>query len=217
MSKVIAFSGGCFSGKTTAMQAVKKSLENAGCKVTVLDELIRTVTDKPIDVIRWDSSEYLELQDKIIRGKIAQEIKAFEDESDTIYLVDRAITDSLFYLQNYVDKSSLSSNEMKVFCELHKDTIQHARRAFQHARRAFGCPSDDSGYFAVVEFKPLVGKNTDLLRPMHIDYSKEFEHDAIHILNLSFRYSSSVPFKYVDLNESDVQNLVSSIHKFLKC
>lgn len=208
MSKVIAFSGGCFSGKTTAIQAVKKSLEDAGYKVTVLDELIRTVTDKPIDVIRWNSSEYLELQDKIIRGKIAQEIKAFEDKSDTIYLVDRAITDSLFYLQNYVDKNSRSPNEMKVFCALHKDTIRHARRAF-------GYPDDHSGYFAVVEFKPLVGENTDLFRPMHIDYSKEFEHDAIHILNLSFD-EGHVPFVLVDLNKSDVQNLALFIRKLLK-
>lgn len=206
MSKVIAFSGGCFSGKTTAMQAVKKSLEDAGYKVTVLDELIRTVIDIPIDVIRSNSSGYLEIQDKIIRGKIAQEIKAFEDKSDTIYLVDRAITDSLFYLQNYVDKNSLPSYKMKIFCNLHKDVVQHAKYAFSN-----------DGYFAVVEFKPLCGENTDKFRPKHIDYSKEFEHDAIHILNLSFQYTSSVPFKFVDLNEGDVQNLVSSIHKLLKC
>ena len=206
MSKAIAFSGSCFSGKTTAMQAVKKSLEDTGRKVTVLDELIRTVTDKPIDEIRKNPVEYLKLQEIIIRGKIKQEIKAFTDTSDVVYLVDRAITDSLFYLQNYVDKSSLNDKEIIRFCNLHKDVIQHAKYAFS-----------DDGYFSVIEFKPLVGKNTDLFRPMHIDCSKEFEHDAIHILNLSFQYMSFVPFKYVDLNESDVQNLVSSIHKLLKC
>ena len=209
MSKVIAFSGGCFSGKTTAAFVVKSYLENAGYKVVVLDELIRTATDKPIDEIRKNPAEYLKLQETIIRGKIEQEIKAFADTSDVVYLADRAITDSLFYLQNYVDKSSLSFNEMKVFCKLHKDTIQHARRAF-------GYPNDYSGYFAVVEFKPLVGENTDLFRPMHIDYSKEFEHDAIHILNLSFD-AGLVPFRFVDLNKkSDAQNLVSFIHKLLK-
>ena len=111
MSKVIAFSGGCFSGKTTTMNEVKAYLEDAGYKVVVLGELIRTATSKPIDVIRKDPTAYLRLQEKIIRSKIEQENKALEDDSNTVYLADRAITDSLFYLQNYVDKSGLSDEE----------------------------------------------------------------------------------------------------------
>lgn len=206
MSKVIAFSGGCFSGKTTAAFVVKSYLENAGYKVVVLDELIRTATSKPIDEIRKNPAEYLKLQETIIRGKIEQEIKAFADTSGVVYLADRAITDSLFYLQNYVDKSSLSDEEIIRFCNLHKDVIQHAKYAFS-----------DAGYFSVIEFKPLCGENTDKFRPKHINYSKEYEHDAIRALNLSFETYSSVPFiKYVDMNVEDVYDLAISVVKNLK-
>lgn len=206
MSKVIAFSGGCFSGKTTAAFVIKSYLENAGYKVVVLDELIRTATDKPIDEIRKNPAEYLKLQETIIRGKIEQEIKAFADTSDVVYLADRAITDSLFYLQNYVDKSSLNDEEIIRFCNLHKDVIQHAKYAFS-----------DFGYLSVIEFKPLRGENTDKFRPKHIDHSKEYEHDAIRTLNLSFQSYSSVPFiKYVDMNVEDVYELAMSVIKNLK-
>lgn len=205
MSRVIAFSGGCFSGKTTAVFVVKSYLENAGYKVVVLDELIRTATDKPIDEIRKNPAEYLKLQETIIRGKIEQEIKAFTDTSDVVYLADRAITDSLFYLQNYVDKSSLSDEEIIRFCNLHKDVIQHANYAFS-----------DFGYFSVIEFKPLYGENTDKFRPKHIDHSKEYEHEAIHTLNLSFQLYGSAPFKYVDMNVEDIYELDMSVVKNLK-
>ena len=70
MSRVIAFSGGCFSGKTTTMKFVKEQLISAGYKVTVLDEIIRTVTDKPIDEIRKNPSAYLDLQKKISSSSI---------------------------------------------------------------------------------------------------------------------------------------------------
>ena len=205
MSRVIAFSGGCFSGKTTAAFVIKTYLENAGYKVVVLDELIRTATDKPIDEIRKNPAEYLKLQETIIRGKIEQEIKAFADTSDVVYLADRAITDSLFYLQNYVDKSSLNDEEIIRFCNLHKDVIQHAKYAFS-----------DDGYFSVIEFKPLCGENTDKFRPKHIDHSKEYEHDAIRTLNLSFQLYGSAPFKCVDMNVEDVYELAMSVVKNLK-
>ena len=206
MSKVIAFSGGCFSGKTTAAFVVKSYIENAGYKVVVLDELIRTATDKPIDEIRKNPSDYLKLQETIIRGKIEQEIKAFADTSKVVYLADRAISDSLFYLQNYVDKSSLNDEEIIRFCNLHRDVMQHAKYAF-----------GDFGYLSVIEFKPLRGENTDKFRPKHIDYSKEYEHDAIRALNRSFQLYSSVPFiKYVDMNVEDVYDLATSVVKLLK-
>lgn len=177
MSKVIAFSGGCFSGKTKTMNEVKAYLEGAGYKVVVLDELIRTATDKPIDEIRKDPTAYLRLQEKIIRSKIEQENKALEDDSNTIYLADRAITDSLFYLQNYVDKSGLSDEDIVAYCKLHKEVVEHANKVFGIKRPK---------YFVVLEFSPIDGKSNDQFRPKHIDCSKEYEHDAISILNNSF-------------------------------
>lgn len=198
MSKVIAFSGGCFSGKTTTMNKVKVYLEDAGYKVVVLGELIRTATNKPIDVIRKDPIAYLHLQEKIIRSKIEQENKALEDNSDTIYLADRAITDSLFYLQNYVDKSNLSYKDIIAYCKLHKEVIEHANKVFG---------IKEPKYFMVLEFSPIIGKSNDKFRPKHIDYSKKYEHDAICILNNSF----ATQIIRVNLNEISINELMHTI------
>lgn len=203
MSKVIAFSGGCFSGKTTTINEVKAYLEDAGYKVVVLGELIRTATSKPIDMIRKDPAAYLRLQEKIIRSKIEQENKALEDDSNTIYLVDRAITDSLFYLQNYVDKSGLSNEDMVAYCKLHKEVIEHANKVFG---------IKEPKYFVVLEFSPIDGTSDDMFRPKHIDCSKEYEHDAICVLNNSFATRLlgdilTTQIIRVDLNKNSVKEL----------
>lgn len=201
MSTVIAFSGGCYSGKTTTIGVVKKALENAGYEVATLNELIRVATSKPIDELRKNPSEYLKLQEKIIREKIEQENKAFEDKSDKVYLIDRAITDSLFYLQNYVDKSALTEEEMIRYCELHKAVISHAKKAFSQF-----------GYSVVLEFMPIKGtNNTDKYRPKHITHSKEYEHDAISILNFNFMYRNitSASIFRINLN-TDTANGVAT-------
>lgn len=207
MSKVIAFSGGCFSGKTTTMNKVKAYLEDAGYKVVVLGELIRTATDKPIDEIRKDPTAYLRLQEKIIRSKIEQENKALEDKSDTVYIADRAITDSLFYLQNYVDKSSLSDEDMIAYCKLHKEVIEHANKVFG---------INESKYFVVLEFSPINGESNDQFRPKHIDCSKEYEHDAICVLNNSFATCTlgdimTTQIIRVNLNKDSLNELLYTI------
>lgn len=212
MSKVIAFSGGCFSGKTTTMNEVKAYLEDAGYKVAVLGELIRTATGKPIDVIRKDPTAYLRLQEKIIRSKIEQENKAIEDNGDNIvYLADRAITDSLFYLQNYVDKSGLSDEDMVAYCKLHKEVIEHAHNIFSAKN------------FFVLEFSPINnGTSDDIFRPKHIDFSKEYEHDAISLLNSSFKeYECNsllpcVKIIKIDLNKHRVKYLLRYLSILLK-
>ena len=198
MSKVIAFSGGCFSGKTTTTHIVKKELEDRGHKVVILGEIIRNVTDKPIDILRKDASAYLVLQDKIIREKMAMENEAFGDQTDIIYLVDRAITDSLFYLQNYVDKSSLSENEMLKFCALHKDIVNHAKNAFVF------------GYDMLIEFIPIDGTNDDKFRPSIIDVSKEYEFEAIAVLNSAFVYNK-LKYHRFNANTDDTRILIEKI------
>lgn len=208
MSTVIAFSGGCYSGKTTTIGIVKKALENAGYEVVTLNELIRVATSQPIDELRKNPSEYLKLQEKIIKEKIEQENKAFEDKSDKVYLIDRAITDSLFYLQNYVDKSALTEEEMIRYCKLHKAVISHAKKAF----------SQQFGYNVVLEFVPIkeVCVN-DKYRPKHITYSKEYEHDAISILNFNFMHRNAISsvILRIDLNVDTVYKIVNFIQSIL--
>ena len=97
----IAFSGGCFSGKTSTMEALKSVLEKDGYKVVIVSEAMRETevakSGMSIDAIRQDANLYFKLQKEIIKKKVKQERDVpFNDEPDTIYLFDRAITDSLF-------------------------------------------------------------------------------------------------------------------------
>ena len=112
----IAFSGGCFSGKTSTMEALKSVLEKDGYKVVIVSEAMRETevakSGMSIDAIRQDANLYFKLQKEIIKKKVKQERDVpFNSEPDTIYLFDRAITDSLFYYEFYVDKSKLDNKE----------------------------------------------------------------------------------------------------------
>ena len=61
MSKVIAFSGGCFSGKTSAIQLVKDDFIAKGLTCVVIEELIRDYKIKSIDDLRSDPNAYFEI------------------------------------------------------------------------------------------------------------------------------------------------------------
>ena len=201
MTKIIVFSGGCNSGKTTTLEAVALKLRGLGYKVNILDELIRKETDKPIDEIRKDAKAYLQLQNKIIRAKIEQEKIAINDNSDEIYLVDRAITDSIFYLENYVDKSKLDEENIKLFCKLHNYAHEYLNRYFWR-------------YSLVVEFRPIAVRELDLFRPIQIDIMKEYE--SICIAHLNYYYSNGYKnknFTVVDLNHMELEYAVDEIIK----
>lgn len=177
MSKVIAFSGGCHSGKTTTIDRVVKVLEARGHTVKKLSELMREVTDKSIDELRKNPSEYLGVQEKIISAKINQECNAFNDNSDTIYLVDRAITDSLFYLENFVDKSNLTENEVIRLCNLDFVARQHAMDAFNY------------GYDMLIQFEPLDKISTDdSFRPKQLEHLKDYEYQCINTFNRAYSW-----------------------------
>lgn len=200
MAKLILFSGGCNSGKTTTLKAVASKLQSLGYKVNILDEIIRKETDKPIDELRKDAKAYLELQDKIIRAKIEQEKAAIEDNrTDDIYLADRAVTDSLFYLENYVDKSQLDEEGLKLFCKLHSSVHEYLKHYFWR-------------YSLVVEFQPVTVREFDLFRPVHVDMMKNFE--CVGIARLNYCYSNGYKkqnFMAADLNHMKTEEVIDKI------
>lgn len=174
MAKVFAFSGGCHSGKTTTLNKVAELLEAHGYTVKKLSELMREVAPvNDIDELRSNPSLYLWTQEKIISEKIEQEEKAFVDTSDCIYLVDRAITDSLFYLEHYVDKNRLNDEQLEKFCALDTKVRQHMHRAFSR-----------SLYTAVIQFKPINDIiEQDSYRPKRLDIMKIYEYKCISHMN----------------------------------
>lgn len=200
MATLILFSGGCNSGKTTTLKAVALKLQSLGYSVSILDEIIRKETDKPIDELRKDANAYLKLQDKIIRAKIEQEKTAIEDNrTDDIYLADRAVTDSMFYLENYVDKSQLDEEGLKLFCRLHNSVHEYLTRYFWR-------------YSLVVEFQPVAVRELDLFRPVHIDMMKNYE--RVCIARLNYCYSNGYRkqnFMVVDLNYMKLEETVDKI------
>lgn len=176
MSKpiVIAFSGGCFSGKTTTLKELRETLKARGYSVITLDELVRKYKINSIDALREDPSKYLEFQLEVITGKMVAEKQLLTGsyESVDVVLVDRAITDSLFYLLFYVDKSKLTTYDINLFYSLQKRVIDHIKDAWANI------------YDLVIEFLPMDKQcNDSVFRPIRIDSLKYVEHDTISMLN----------------------------------
>lgn len=199
-SKLIAFSGGCHSGKTTTINIVKKELESRGKKVIVLNELLRNVTDKPIDELRKDKEEYYRVQKKIISEKINQEKRAcqeiYEGRKDTVYFADRALSDSLFYLEHYVETSSFDDSLLEDYIAFDKYVFDEALLSFR--RR----------YEYVIEFTPIQVKpdENDKYRPKRIDISQNFEYQSIKRNNAYFSMMSgktASKLKHLDLIRDD--------------
>lgn len=158
----IAFSGGCFSGKTSTMEALKSILEKEGYNVVIISEAMRETeaakSGMSIDAIRQDANLYFKLQKEIIQKKINQEFEAFNGKPDTIYLFDRAITDSLFYYEFYVDKGKLDNKEE--YFKFHKYLLDKVSSTLNQVD-------------LLIEFKPLNNRdiNADKMRPAYLSLS----------------------------------------------
>ena len=169
MAILLAFSGACNSGKTTSIKLVAEALQKSKCNVKIVHELIRTYTTEPIDEVRKDANKYLDLQIKIISEKIKQEAYTFEDKSNTVYLIDRALTDSLVYFENYIDKGQLDSEHTKKFYDFHKyvDTLLKTRKRYNR----------------IFCFSPLPITAKDKYRQDSLYLSQHYEHSCIERLN----------------------------------
>ena len=145
-----------------------------------------------------DPNSYLLLQNEIIREKIENEneILGVKYATKTIILVDRALTDSLFYLSCYVDKVNLTPENKKIFrhlfCSIYTYLILTKR------------------YDKVLEFKPLEIKDIDEYRPKDLEQLQFFEYEMIHCLNKNF-YKSTIEKNINVKQESCIDNLVNTI------
>ena len=201
--RVIAFSGGCYSGKTTTMELLKSELERLGHKVIMLSELIREEPIESIDDIRKDPEAYIDFQCKVIRGKMQAEREAAE-LSNGFILIDRAITDSFFYLLFYVDKANLSSEALRKYSDLLTEVRQH----FAWAAANF--------YDLIVEFKPIEKEcNDTVYRPKNIDTLKYIEHTVISTLNIVAELGYDVPVYSCDLNETPTDDVLCYISRIV--
>lgn len=200
---IIAFSGGCFSGKTSTMEALKSILEKDGYRVVIISEAMRETkvakSGMSIDAIRQDANLYFKLQKEIIRKKINQEFNAFNGKPNTIYLFDRAITDSLFYYEFYVDKSKLDNKED--YFSFHKFLLSKISSTLNQID-------------LLIEFKPLknCNINDDKMRPAYLKEASYSEYTCIHRLNYKYRQKNKVhSFMSINLNNTCSNNCIEQI------
>ena len=199
----IAFSGGCFSGKTSTMEALKSILEKNGYKAVIIGEAMRETevakSGMSIDAIRQDANLYFKLQKEIIQKKIDQELEAFNGEPNTIYLFDRAITDSLFYYEFYLDKNKLDNK--KEYFKFHKYLLDKVCSTLNQVD-------------LLIEFKPLnnCDVNIDKMRPAYLKDVSYSEYICISRLNYNYRRKDDRHgFMCINLNSKYYNNCIEQI------
>lgn len=205
----IAFSGGCLSGKTTAMNVVSEMAIAKGFEVVKLSEIIRSALPptESIDELRKDAKKYLAFEYNVINAKINAEKNAYNKyryNDRVVIVVDRAITDSMFYFMHYLNYNELSVDEIKATNRFLAIMRMHIDIAFE------------SIYTHVFEFVPLNVENNDSLRPANIDSIKYVEHSHIHNLNMlatSRGYEHKMESFNLNIYESleDMRRIVTEI------
>lgn len=121
MRQMIAFSGGCHSGKTTLMRAVADRLRDMGKDVLVFKENAHNYLEKGgIDELRANPSKYLDFQEVVVNERINFEEQWLNNQivGDQIVLVDRPISDSLAYIFMYINVDSLSDEDKRRYRDL---------------------------------------------------------------------------------------------------
>lgn len=193
--KILVFSGSCYSGKTTSINVIKNILESKNKKVIFLSELIRKYNIVSIDKVRDDSNDYMELQNTVINDKINSEKKAIEDYNKNTYvLIDRSITDSLFYLTFYINKSNLDKEHKKMFIDLFNIVNNYLDNI-------------NNIYDFIFEFKPILNKTeVDKYRPENLNDFQSIEYEMIKKYNELYFKENKNYFK-VDLNTVSLQDM----------
>lgn len=191
MSKTIFFMGGCCSGKTTAVNLLKDRLKAQGHNVSLIKESMRDLTELPIEELRQKPSEYLKIEEQIIEKRIEKEIQAYNDTSNTIYLSDRSIFDSIFYLCNYVPTPFLNDAELTKFYEIYRRIQVYAIWSLKKVSGLIlACPiyPKQSDWSSINKF-----------RPRQIDWASYYEHQKIREIITTMLNLYAPQFKRIDL------------------
>ena len=177
----IAFSGACHSGKTTFMQKLKSIMPE---DVVISPEVILEENIKSIDDIRLDASKYLDFEIKIIRKKYYQD-KNISNCIDKICLFDRSLIDSLFYLDHYLRKDSLTTENKMKFKEF-RDKLE-LKIIWQL----------NSLYDKIIFFSPISSSNGGKFRPNELLKAQKVEYKGMSTL-----FEKYVKDKYLLVNFS---------------
>ena len=202
----IVFTGGCHSGKTTSIQIIKKILEEKGKTVYIFSEIIRNHNIGSIDEIRSDANKYMDLQYNIINEKIDMECSLLNKDMEginTYVLLDRAITDSLFYLTFYTNKNEFNNDSKEKFYYTFNRINDHLSNI-------------TNVYNYIFEFKPLKNiQEDDIYRPIDLDKMKDIEYTMIQNLNKAY-FGNLERYHQIDLNNVDKDKMYDFWKQYLE-
>lgn len=215
---VIAFSGGCCSGKTTALNAIKDRLEQEGFRVMSFKADTHTYLKErnaTIDSIRKVAFDYLRYQEFVCAEQWNFEnqiLREFYNDYDVI-LLDRSLFDCLFYTIYYFnlgDEGLCFGLGLERYYDLQLALYKHLQEAV------------DRVYDLTLCFEPLMepkGEVNTFSRPSNINMLKHIE--GLGIRKIVYRYygdHDSLPLgtvRKVDLNKShqaeDLYNFITNI------
>lgn len=201
--KLIVFTGGCFSGKTTTMGVMKELFEKYfNINTIILKEPIRDYPgSENISELRKNREEYLNMQIYTTNQRIDMTLSALEKykDSETVILIDRGLADCMFYAMYYIHGDKLTEESRKKYNTFLRETENTALTKFYNGV-----------YDYVLEFKPLEINATEedkKFRPVDIDEKKYIESNLIHAWNKKFCENNNVKWDRLDLNRMTNEDL----------
>lgn len=217
---VIAFSGGCCSGKTTTLNALKDRLEQEGFRVMSFKADTHAYLKErnaTIDSIRKVAFDYLRYQEFVCteQWKFENQIlREFYNDYDVI-LLDRSLFDCLFYTIYYFnlgDDGLRFGLGLERYYNLQLDLYKHLQEAV------------DRVYDLTLCFEPLMepkGEVNTFSRPSNIKMLKHIEGLGIRKIVDAYYFNlgdDGLPLgimRKVDLNKShqaeDLYNFITDV------
>ena len=198
-------------GKSTTMEMLAEKLKKKGYNVIIQKENVRPYLDKigkTIDEIRKDPVEYMRMQEYIINERRERDMAScYNDSENNVYLIDRTFADTLFYIEEYIDKSRFTEDELNEYIKMHDETMKTCEQLY--------C----SGYDLVLEFIPIdfsgYNKNgDDPYRPKNVGVMNNYESACIGNINRAMVYKGQqarfggdfLTFKTIDYNDKSYTN-----------
>lgn len=213
---VVAFSGGCCSGKTTMLNALKEQLEKEGHKVLTFkadSHAYLAERNTTIDAIRRRAFDYLRFQEWICHEQANFEnqiLQGHYNEYDVI-LLDRSLFDCIFYTKYYIDLGSPSlevGNGFERYYDLQLYLDKHANKAVERI------------YDLILIFDALKepkGNTETYTRPASLKVLKYIESFGIaQIVTYYTALNHPELLKYINLNTTKQEEAVQDTIKTIK-
>ena len=123
-----------------------------------------------------------------------------DDFRNEVWLADRAVTDSLYYLENYVNKNELSEEDTEIFARLHDKICRYLKTYFRN--------------YHVIQFSPIRNIEKDSFRPKNLNLLQNYEYECINRLNEYYSKCSATQFMKIDLNAYTKEQAILRIKNF---